>query len=133
MAQSNRDEELREKLAAIEHERWADWQKYMHTKFLEHSNGEGEYVCLSVEWFKRWERQIDTPYSELSEAEKASDMEQVDRYWQLILADRKQHELELLDRLEQSINNHTVPEGADLLTRSYVRNTIEFERERLGK
>lgn len=32
----------------------------------------------------RWERQIATPYAELSEAEKNSDREQVDRYWPLV-------------------------------------------------
>lgn len=88
MVQSNEqggDEQLREKLATIEHERWSDWQNYTHKVYLE-----GNFQ----EFMLRWQRQINTPYAELSEAEKASDMEQVDRYWQLILADRKQHELD---------------------------------------
>ena len=75
---------LREKLADIEHQRWADWQRYVHSKFVEHSNGNGEYVCLPTELFKGWQKQIDTPYSELSEKEKDSDREQVDRYLPLI-------------------------------------------------
>lgn len=82
--------ELRETLAAIEHQRWSDWQKYIHSLFLEHSNGEGKYVCLSVEWFNRWERQIATPYSELSEKEKDGDREQVDRYWPFVEAYAKE-------------------------------------------
>jgi len=102
-------EELREKLAAIEHERWADWQKYMHSRCTpqEHDtnmphcfcnpkkivqpNGNmaiihSEYSPLTIPFglVERWERQIKTPYSELSDAEKKSDMEQVDRYWSLI-------------------------------------------------
>lgn len=40
-------------------------------------------------------------------------------------------QLDLLDRLEQSINNHTTPEGRQLLTRSYVKNTLDFERGKL--
>lgn len=35
---------------------------------------------------ERWERQIATPYAELSETEKDGDREQVDRYWPLIAA-----------------------------------------------
>lgn len=31
---------------------------------------------------------------------------------------------EALDAVEQSIKQHTVPEGRDLITRSYVRNTL---------
>jgi hypothetical protein len=74
---------LMEKLAAIEHERWADWQKWCHQVLRQN---------LPVEVIKevddlvlaRWERQIDTPYEALSEAEKQSDRDQVMRYWPLI-------------------------------------------------
>jgi len=76
--------ELREKLAEIEHIRWSDWQKWMHSKMVEHSDGKGEWVCLPAELFRRWERQIATNYADLPAHEQASDMEQVDRYWPLI-------------------------------------------------
>lgn len=68
---------LRQKLAAIEHERWADWQNWVHKVYLE-----GNFK----EYMLRWQKQIATPYAELSDREKASDMEQVDRYWPLIEA-----------------------------------------------
>jgi len=76
-------DELKEKLACIEHERWADWQKYCNQKVrqvvpVEHLK-EVEDLLLT-----HWERQIATPYAALSEREQASDMEQVDRYWPLI-------------------------------------------------
>lgn len=73
---------LKEKLAAIEHERWADWQQWMHNLCDRNEDG-----SLTISWslVERWERQIATHYSELSDKEKASDMEQVDRYWPLIL------------------------------------------------
>lgn len=74
---------LREKLAAIEHERWSDWQRYMHSKMLTNDN-EDKYYHLKNMWFKRWQRQIETPYANLTDQEQASDMEQVDRYWPLI-------------------------------------------------
>jgi hypothetical protein len=79
-------EGLMEKLADIEHQRWAKWQDYLHSKMVEHSDGKGEWVCLPSELFKRWERQIATPYSGLSEQEKESDREQVRPYLSLILS-----------------------------------------------
>lgn len=66
---------LREALAAIEHERWSDWQAWCHKILREN--------CPSPELEKvleRWDKQIATPYAELSEQEKNSDREQVDRY-----------------------------------------------------
>lgn len=78
-------DELKQKLAAIEHQRWADWQKWMHG-LMGKLDGKEDYFVISGEYIKRWNRQIQTPYAELSEREKTSDMEQVDRYWPLIEA-----------------------------------------------
>ena len=74
-------DELFEQLAAIEHERWADWQKYMHS--LCDAGVDGS-LCITPINVKHWTRQIETKYSELSEKEKDSDREQVMRYWNLI-------------------------------------------------
>lgn len=41
--------------------------------------------------------------------------------------------IEMLDRIEESVKQHTVPEGKHLVTRSYVLNTLEFERNRTQK
>jgi len=54
-----------EDVAALEHEQWAHWTRYMLDN-------------LTPENVKRWRRQIDTPYAELSDAEKMSD-----RVWAL--------------------------------------------------
>lgn len=70
---------LKEKLAAIEHERWADWQAWCHQVLREYAPSEVMETVLA-----RWDKQIATPYDKLSDAEKASDMEQVARYWPLI-------------------------------------------------
>jgi len=72
-----------EKLAAIEHERWADWQKYLHSKCHDMELG---FLTIPAELVAQWERQIATPYAELSEKEKQSDRDQVARYWPLIEA-----------------------------------------------
>jgi len=72
-------DKLFEKLADIEHERWADWQSWCHKILREN--------CPSPELEKvleRWDMQIATNYEFLSEEEKDSDREQVMRYWKLI-------------------------------------------------
>jgi hypothetical protein len=51
---------LIEKLAALEHEQWAHWTRYMLDN-------------LTSENIQRWRRQIETPYEDLSEKEKESD------------------------------------------------------------
>lgn len=68
--------ELREKLACVEHERWAHWQKYMHEQCERLPDGR---LIIPADLVQRWEKQIDTPYDRLSENEKASDREQVER------------------------------------------------------
>jgi len=78
--------ELFEKLAAIEHERWADWQKYMHGICKENPDGS---LTITVDLVERWDQQIATPYADLSETEKESDRDQVRRYWDLIQVEQK--------------------------------------------
>lgn len=73
---------LRERLAAIEHERWADWQRWVHEQCKPLLGGG---LVIPAHLVYRWVRQIDTPYDQLSEAEKRSDREQVNRYWPLIV------------------------------------------------
>lgn len=72
-------EELKEKLADIEHQRWSHWQEYCNKVLREQVPKLGLEKAL-----ERWDRQINTPYAELSEKEKQSDRNQVERYWGLI-------------------------------------------------
>ena len=67
---------LLEQLAEIEHERWSHWQRYMHEKGEVQPDGS---LVISSELVARWERQMNTPYEELSEEEKESDRDQVRR------------------------------------------------------
>ncbi len=71
--------ELFEKLAEVEHNRWRDWQKYCH-KILRENCGSPELEGV----LKRWDRQIATDYKDLPEREKDSDREQVMRYYHLL-------------------------------------------------
>jgi hypothetical protein len=89
------DKELREKLAAIEHERWADWQQWMHSKMTFQGIG----YSLPADLYQRWDRQIATKYADLPAPEQASGMEQVDRYWPLIEEYISKAQLKLVDEL----------------------------------
>jgi hypothetical protein len=76
-------EELLEQLAAIEHERWSAWQKYVHAQCTA-GDEPGTYV-IPAHLFQRWARQIAIPYERLSEAEKSADRREVMRYWPLLV------------------------------------------------
>ena len=81
--QSNTVEDKLEQLAAIEHERWADWQRWVHSVCLTQKDGS---LVIPAALVERWERQIGLRYKDLSEQEKESDREQVRRYWPIIQA-----------------------------------------------
>ncbi len=73
--------DLIEELAAFEHERWAHWQRYMHSKGIPQPDGS---LLLPAEIVTRWQRQLDTKYADLDDKQKESDREQVRRYLPLI-------------------------------------------------
>lgn len=72
---------LVDRLAAIEHERWSHWQRYMHGKASRQPDGT---LVIPADLAARWEKQIDTPYANLSPKEQESDREQVERYLPII-------------------------------------------------
>lgn len=78
---SRKMERMVEELANVEHERWAHWQRYLHSKCVRDDDGS---LTIPAELVRRWELQMNTPYSELSEEEKESDREQVRRYLPIV-------------------------------------------------
>jgi hypothetical protein len=72
-----------EVLASIEHDRWSMWQKYLHGKCERRDDGS---LVIPSGLAARWERQAETPYSELSDQEKESDRVQVYDYWSYVRA-----------------------------------------------
>jgi len=76
-----KQKELIEKLAAIEHQRWAHWQRYLHSQCLENDDGS---LTIPADLVKKWNKQIDTDYFSLTESEKDSDREQVMKYLPLL-------------------------------------------------
>lgn len=66
--------ELREKLAELEHQRWSSWQKWCHEVLRRECPSEALEKVLA-----RWDRQIATDYKDLSEKEKDSDRAEADK------------------------------------------------------
>lgn len=81
MTNSQEFEDLKEELAAIEHARWSHWQSYMHGKCTKNADGS---LTIPKELVDKWENQSHTEYAELTEKEKESDREQVDKYLPLL-------------------------------------------------
>jgi len=76
----NWEKEFVEKGADLEHKRWAGWQSYLFSKSEWTKNG----YLIPKELCFRWQKQIDTPYSKLSEERKESDRIEVRKYVPLI-------------------------------------------------
>lgn len=74
---------LIEQLAAIEHERWSHWQRYVHGQCVRQPDGS---LLVPAHLVERWERQIHTKYADLDDHERESDREQVRKYLPLIAA-----------------------------------------------
>lgn len=69
-----------QELASIQHDIWSHWMEYFFSKCTEQEifdNGKhfktGNLV-INKDLVKRWKRQMKTPYNELSETEKQSDI-----------------------------------------------------------
>jgi hypothetical protein len=73
--------ELIEQLAAIEHQRWADWQGYFFSKLQRTEAGD---LIVPAGYVAALQKLIDTPYAELSEEQKENDRREVRRYLHLI-------------------------------------------------
>ncbi len=66
-----------ETVAAVEHERWSHWQRYLHAQCTVLDDGS---LLIPADLAARWARQMHTPFAELSEDEKDSDREQAHEY-----------------------------------------------------
>jgi len=74
-------DELMEKLANIEHERWSGWQKYLHSKCLKNPDGS---LTIPAEYVFHLEKLIKTTYENLTEKEKESDRKEVRKTLEVI-------------------------------------------------
>lgn len=74
-----------DRLSDREHEQWARWQKYLHSKLekITYNDSDGNEVTgyvLSEELFDYWEKQINTLYHNLSDKEKEYYEKEVEKY-----------------------------------------------------
>lgn len=99
--------ELYEKLASIQHDIWASWQGYVHEQKLSKS------LRISPSDYTRWQQQIAADYADLSEKEKDSDREQVEKFWHLILPllDRIAELEAKLTQIQDIVNEQAEDEG----------------------
>jgi hypothetical protein len=83
-------DDLFEQLAAYSHDRaWAGWMRYMFSKCYlasdpDHLEDDDGSLIIPGDLVKRWRRQIETPYADLPEVEKASDREQAKYIMQIL-------------------------------------------------
>lgn len=70
-----------DKLAEVQHEIWAHWMTYLFE--VSKANEDGS-VTIPADKVAHWKRQIVTHYSELSEKEKTSDIEQANKVFSAI-------------------------------------------------
>jgi len=72
----NIDDNLIEELSNVEHISWSKWMESLFNKSTKNDDGS---VTIPKELVYHWQRQIDTPYEELSNVEKNSDRNEVKR------------------------------------------------------
>jgi len=95
---------IREELAELCHEQWSGWMKYLFSKCVSPIEPNTGTVVIPAWAVERWERQMNTPYKDLSEVEKNSDRKEADRFIKLLnrvdamADDRREKEMERMDR-----------------------------------
>lgn len=75
---------MREQLADLCHRQWTGWMRYMFSKGI--SNFDGTWT-MPAKMVERWTRQMNTPYSQLSQSEQDSDRSEADRFMEVIQED----------------------------------------------
>lgn len=82
---------MKEQLANLQHKIWSHWMKYLFSKgvfvrmkYMEDDAEKQMCFVLPSECYTRWIRQMDTPYSDLSEEEKESDRDQANKVLALV-------------------------------------------------
>jgi len=72
---------IREKLAEQVHIQWSGWMEYL---FKQGSFNDDGTWTMNRWALSRWTRQKNTPYGELTDLEKASDLNEADKFLALI-------------------------------------------------
>jgi hypothetical protein len=93
---------LREELAKLCHDQWSGWMQYVFSKLYPMGGKhKGGYRMRVIE-AERWTRQMNTPYADLSDAEKDSDRAEADRFLALLASrDAQVGKLERMVEIEK--------------------------------
>ncbi len=83
LGREGREQALIEALSDKEHEGWSHWMRYLFSTCDKAADGS---LIIPAALVKRWQRQIDTSYAQLSEREKQSDRNEVAHILPLIHA-----------------------------------------------
>ena len=73
--------DLKEQLSDLCHEQWSGWMKYLFSKCKKNEDGT---VTIPKDLVERWERQVATPYAELSKGEQDSDRKEADKFMKVL-------------------------------------------------
>ena len=71
------EKELIEELSHYEHASWARWMNYLFSKCQRSTVEYDESLTIPQDLVRRWKKQAETEYADLSEAEKESDRKEV--------------------------------------------------------
>ncbi len=76
---------LKEDVASLVHEIWAEWWRYqkVHTISLYYNEKNPEGLRIDPYKVTRWNRQASVPYEELSQEEQQSDLDIAERYLEI--------------------------------------------------
>ena len=105
--------ELVERLAAIEHERWSVWMRHLFSKCgISHFRNGVESLEIPAWAGEQWKRQMNTPYADLTEAEKESDRVEVRKTLACLASQPKptDNHIKRAHELFGAVMHHTVEE-----------------------
>lgn len=74
-------EEVKAKLADYAHRAWSGWMTYLFSKSSVNEDGS---VTIPAESVARWKRQMVTPYSNLPDLERVSDLDEADKMMKIL-------------------------------------------------
>ena len=115
-------------LADYAHEAWSSWMRYLFGRSTLNEDGTVTIPKLSVE---RWQRQMNTPFSELPSEEQRSDYAEAERIERALQQNGEWADAHLFALREQmraaGIQCETVAEGVAILLQPYIaaKNIVE--------
>ena len=123
---SNEQEELREQLAALQHQQWSGWMLYLFSKSYTSVNGD---TTIPREFASRWMRQCDTKYADLPESEKESDRIEADKYIPIIDAAKAEARKEFAEKVDWILTPHAYFSDDPRVERSYLIKMDKLRKE----